>query len=353
MTLFHQKLPYLYYLYSTGKSNGRLYMENRYKHIAFLVIPNATLLDITGPYETFSLAAECLQSCGKNTTYVLHTLSLDRNKIVKTSSGLCLQCESSIKSLEYPIDTLFIPGIPESLEDMVDSKTLSWIKQQSTQVRRICSICTGAFILAKADILNNRKVATHWKVCNKLAKDYPSLNVDSESIFIKDGHIYTSAGVSSGIDLALALIEEDFGRTLALEVARELVVYLKRPGNQAQFSVTLKHQDIDYKPIQCIKDWLLEHLKDKITIEQLAEQALMSPRNFARVFTKEAGITPAKYIEKLRLEAACRFLTETQLTMETISCECGLTNIDNMRRLFIKHLKITPSDYRKRFRTVQ
>lgn len=329
-------------------------MEKVHKHVAFLVIPNATLLDITGPYEAFSLAAECLQSCGKgDTTYILHTLSLDRNKIIKTSSGLCLQCEGSIKSFNYPIDTLFIPGIPESLKDMVDSKTLSWIKQQSTQVRRICSICTGAFILAEAAILDNKKVATHWKLCNKLAKDYPSLEVDSESIFIKDGHVYTSAGVSSGIDLALALIEEDFGRALALEVARVLVVYLKRPGNQAQFSVTLKHPDSDYQPIQSIKDWLLEHLKDRITVEQLAEQALMSPRNFARVFAKETGITPAKYIEKLRLEAACRFLIETQLTLEAISCECGLTNIDNMRRLFIKHLKVTPSDYRKCFRTVQ
>lgn len=328
-------------------------MEKAIKHIAFLVVPNATLLDITGPYEAFSLAAECLQSYSKShTTYILHTLSLDRNKIVKTSAGLCLQCENSIKSLNYPIDTLFIPGIPESLKDMVAPKILSWIKQQSTQVRRICSICTGAFILAEAGILNNKKVATHWKLCNKLAQDYPALNVDNESIFIKDGHVYTSAGVSSGIDLALALIEEDFGRALALEVARELVVYLKRPGNQAQFSVTLKHQDSDYQPIQCVKDWLLEHLRDRITVEQLAEQALMSPRNFARVFTRETGITPAKYVEKLRLEAACRFLTETKLTLEAISHECGLTNIDNLRRLFIKHLKVTPSDYRKCFRTV-
>ena len=173
-------------------------MEKGHKHVAFLAIPNATLLDITGPYEVFSLATKCLQSRGKDTTtYILHTLSLDKKKIVKTSSGLCLQCEGSIKSLNYPIDTLFIPGIPESLEDMVDSKTLSWIKQQSMQVRRICSICTGAFILAEAAILDNRKVTTHWKLCNKLAKDYPSLEVDSESIFIKYGHVYTSAGVSS------------------------------------------------------------------------------------------------------------------------------------------------------------
>lgn len=327
-------------------------MDRTYTHIAFLVVPNATLLDITGPYEAFSLAAQCLQSHTEkpNTMYVLHTLSIDKNRIVRTSSGLCLQCESSIKSLDYQIDTLFIPGIPENLEDMVSPKILSWIKQQAVKVRRICSICTGAFILAEASILNNRKVATHWKLCDKLAKDYPSLDVDRESIFVKDGHIYTSAGVSSGIDLALALIEEDYGRALALDVARELVVYLKRPGNQAQFSVTLKHQDSDYKPIQDIKDWLPEHLKEKITVEQLAEQALMSPRNFARVFAKETGITPAKYIEKLRLETACRFLTETQLTLETIADECGLITINNMRRLFLKYLKITPSDYRKCFR---
>ena len=329
-------------------------MDKTYKHIAFLVVPNATLLDITGPYEAFSLATQCLQSYANKdkTTYKLHTLSIDRNKIIRTSSGLCLLCENSIKSLDYEIDTLFIPGIPESLTDMVDAKTLSWIKRQSTKVRRICSVCTGAFILAEASILENRNVATHWKLCNQLAESYPTLKVDNESIFIKDEHVYTSAGVSSGIDLALALIEEDYGRTLALEVARELVVYLKRPGNQAQFSVTLSHQDSDHKPIQNIKDWLPEHLKDRITVEQLAEQALMSPRNFARVFTRETGTTPAKYIERLRMEAACRFLTETDLTLEFIAHECGLTGIDNMRRLFLRHLKITPSDYRQCFRTV-
>lgn len=329
-------------------------MDETYKHIAFLVVPYATLLDITGPYEAFSLATQCLQSYTNNnkTSYKLHSLSIDRNKVVRTSSGLCLLCESSIQSLDYEIDTLFIPGIPESLADMVDAKTLLWIKQQSTKVRRICSVCTGAFLLAEASVLENRKVATHWKLSNKLAENYPTLKVDNESIFIKDGHVYTSAGVSSGIDLALALIEEDYGRALALEVARELVVYLKRPGNQAQFSVTLSHQDSDHKPIQEIKDWLPEHLKDRITVEQLAERALMSPRNFARVFTRETGITPAKYIEKLRMEATCRFLTETDLTLEFIAHECGLTGIDNMRRLFLRHMKITPSDYRQRFRTV-
>lgn len=323
-------------------------MNKTLKHIAFLVVPNATLLDITGPYEAFSLAAQCINSHPDKfgSTYILHSLSTNRNEIVQTSSRLCLLCETSIKAIDYEIDTLFIPGIPESLEDMVDSRTLSWIGQQAIQVRRICSVCTGAFILAEASVLNNKKVATHWKLCSQLAKDYPTLTVDSESIFVKDGNIYTSAGVSSGIDLALALIEEDFGRALALEVARELVVYLKRPGNQPQFSVALKHQDSDYKPIQNIKDWLLEHLKEKITVEQLAEQALMSPRNFARVFTQETGITPAKYIAKLRLEAACRFITETQLTFETIAYECGLSNTDNMRRLFLRHLKITPADYK-------
>lgn len=329
-------------------------MEKEFRHIAFLVMPNATLLDITGPYEVFSLAAQRLQQFGRNDfpSYILHTLSTGRNKIIRTSSGLCLQSEGALKSADYPIDTLIIPGIPENLEDMADARTLDWIKQQSTRVRRICSVCTGAFILAEAGVLDNRNVATHWKVCDKLAKDYPSLKVDRESIFVKDGNVYTSAGISSGIDLALALIEEDFGRTLALEVARELVVYLKRPGNQAQFSVALKHQESDYNPVQSVKEWLLENLKENITVEKLAERALMSPRNFARVFKRETGITPAKYIEKLRLEAACRFLTETQLSMETISNDCGLVNIDNMRRMFIRHLKVTPSDYRKRFRSI-
>lgn len=173
--------------------------------------------------------------------------------------------------------------------------------------------------------------------------------MDKDPIYVKDGNIYTSAGISTGMDLSLALVEEDFGRDVAVNVARVLVLYLKRPGNQSQFSNVLMHQTVDHEPIQNIQNWIIDHLDEELSVETLAERALMSPRNFARVFLRETGITPAKYIEKVRLETARRRLEESRLTIDEISSECGIGSADGLRRLFLRHLKTTPSDYRKSF----
>ena len=222
---------------------------------------------------------------------------------------------------------------------------------QSGKVRRICSVCTGTFFLAETGILNGKKATTHWEVCDKLALQYPEITVEKEPIFIKEGNIYTSAGISSGMDLALALIEEDRGRSFALEVAKQMVLYLKRQGSQSQFSSVISYQHVDYKPIQDIENWVMENLHETLTVEILAEQANMSPRNFARVFVRETGITPAKYIDKLRIETACRLLVDTLLSLDEIAVQCGLKNADNMRRLFLRNIKITPSQYRINFKT--
>ncbi|MDU1892248.1 MAG: GlxA family transcriptional regulator [Dysgonomonas sp.] len=323
------------------------------KHITFLIPKDATLLDITGPYEVFSQAIECINSRGKKPPYILHTVSAERSKAVRTASGMVIECDSLTKDIDYEIDTLFIPGVPNSIQAdyKMDRKVLKWIARQSEAVRRICSVCTGTFFLAEAGILNGKKATTHWELCDTLTRHYPQTEVQNDPIFVKDGNIYTSAGISTGMDLALALVEEDFGRSLALEVAKQMVLYLKRPGNQSQYSSVLTHQSIDYRPIQEIGNWIMEHLNQNMTVEALAEQVSMSPRNFARVFLRETGVTPARYIDKLRIETACRYLVETQLSLKEIAGLCGLSSPDNMRRVFLKYMQITPSDYRENFGT--
>lgn len=323
------------------------------KHIVLIAPPNTSILDIAGPLEVFSKANDYINTYAQNTNqpYTLHVLSTQSSKIVKTSSGLPIITEGTIKTIDYEVDTVLVTGNTNTTENMVVKETLNWLREHSTTTRRVGSICAGAFILAEAGILNGKRATTHWRVCDKLARSYPKVKVERDPIFVKDGNVYTSAGISTGMDLSLALVEEDYGRDIALAVARQLVLFLKRPGNQSQFSIMLTHQKVDYEPIRDIQDWVIEHLDEDLTVEILAERASMSPRNFARVFLRESGITPAKYIEKLRLETARRRLEETKLTLDEISNECGVGNADALRRLFLRHMKTTPSDYRRSFAT--
>jgi len=321
------------------------------KHIVIIAPPMTSILDVAGPIEVFAKATayikENIPNCKES--YKMHVLSVNSSTIVNSSSGLPFICEGGIESINYEIDTVLIAG--NAPENMDLQNIFDWLKNNVDHIRRVGSICAGAFILAKAGILNGRRATSHWMVCDRLAKLYPEIKVENDPIFIKDGNIYTSAGISTGMDMSLAMVEEDFGRDVAIMVARILVLYLKRPGNQSQYSNILKQQRVDHEPIKTIQDWILAHLSENITVEILAEKALMSPRNFARVFLKETGITPAKYIEKLRLETARRRLEETSLTLDEISNECGINNADGLRRLFLRHIKTTPSDYRKNFAT--
>ncbi len=323
------------------------------RHIVIIAPPNASILDVAGPMEVFSKANDYMNTYMQNMaeTYTLHVISTESSKIVQTSSGLPIVSEGNIESINYKVDTVLVSGIPNAPGNMVDTATLNWLRKHANIIRRVGSICAGAFILAEAGILDGRRATTHWRVCDKLARCYPKVKVESDPIFVKDGNVYTSAGISTGMDLSLAMVEEDFGRDTALAVARQLVLYLKRPGNQSQFSIILTHQKVDYQPISDIQDWIIDHLDEELTIGILAEKASMSPRNFARVFLRESGITPAKYIEKLRLETARRRLEETRLTLDEISSECGVGNADALRRLFLRHMKTTPSDYRRSFST--
>lgn len=330
-------------------------MDKSIKHIVFLVLPDVTLLDVTGPYEVFSQTLEYMKAnqIKSEFTYELHTLSINKNKNIRASSGIIIQCLENIKSIGYSIDTLIVPGVPNTLIDeyKLPGNVIQWIGEQAKSVRRICSVCTGSFFLAEAGVLTHKRATTHWEKCYALSSKYPEIEVDNNPIFIKDSHIYTSAGISSGMDLALALVEEDLGKSTALEVARQMVLYLKRPGSQSQYSHTLMHQHTDYRPIQEVCDWIAKHLDETITIEMLSDKTSMSSRNFARVFLRETGVTPARYIDKLRIETASRYLVDTRLSLKEISHICGLGSPDNMRKIFLKYIQISPAEYRRNFGT--
>ncbi len=323
------------------------------KHIVFLVPPRSTLLTTVGPLEVFTKAIEQFSLSQENTSfrYKTHVVSMDGNTRINTSSGLPILAEMCYTDIDYPIDTLIVTGLARYLDSFHKSKMLEWIKQQATAIRRICSVCSGAFILAEAGLLDNRKATAHWSKNEELAQMYPLVDVQIARIFIKDRNIYTAAGITSGMDLALALVEEDVGQSLALNVARWLVLYLKRPGNQCQFSTYLDCKKIGHPIIRKVCEWILEHLRDDLSVEVLAEYAAMSPRNFARVFVREMKISPAKFINKLRVETASQHLVETQLSLDEIAYHCGLKTGENLRRQFISLFEISPAQYRKSFYT--
>ncbi len=318
------------------------------RHIVIIAPPSTSILDIAGPLEVFSKTTDHFRTIAGNQSYTIHVLSVDSSSVVNTNGGLPVLCEGGIDSINYDIDTLLIAG-RGSLTAETAKPLISWLKEHASEIRRIGSICAGAYILAEAGLLDDRRAVTHWMICDRFAREFPKIKVEKDPIFVKDGNMYTSAGISTGMDLALAMVEEDFGRDVSVMVARLLVLYLKRPGNQSQFSNVLRHQTVDHEPIQKIQNWIMDHLNEELTVERLAEKASMSPRNFARVFLKETGITPAKYVEKVRLETARRRLEETRLTLDEISNECGIGNADGLRRLFLRHMRTTPSDYRKNF----
>jgi transcriptional regulator GlxA family with amidase domain len=216
-------------------------------------------------------------------------------------------------------------------------------------VRRIGSVCSGAFILAEAGLLDGRRATTHWGWCKELAQRYPRVKVDPDPIFVRDGSIYTSAGVTAGMDLALALVEEDHGRELALRVARQLVLFLRRPGGQSQFSAQLAVQAADREPLRELQAWIADHLNQDLSVEALADRVAMSPRNFARVFSREVGVTPARFVEQARVEAARRRLEESAHGVDAIASQCGFGTAESMRRAFLRRLHVPPSAYRHRF----
>jgi transcriptional regulator GlxA family with amidase domain len=321
------------------------------KTIVFLAAPNTQILDVAGPFQVFVRAAELFvrEHPGHDRPYNVLLASTSRRKPVTTNCGLVLTGTETFRTLRGPIDTLLIAGGRGLDQAARDPELLSWLRKVSQRVRRIGSICTGAFLLAAAGLLDGKHATTHWKWAAELARRYPHTTIDPDPIYIRDGNTYTTAGVTAGMDLALALVEEDLGSPLALKVARELVLYLRRAGGQSQFSTALSLQASDRKQIQEVRSWVVDHLDEDLPVEKLAAKAGMSPRNFARTFLKDTGTTPARFVERLRVEAARRRLEESRDKLEKIANDCGFGSITTLRRSFLRALHVPPADYRNRF----
>ncbi|MNX75830.1 HTH-type transcriptional regulator CdhR [compost metagenome] len=317
--------------------------------IVFLAYPEMGLLDLTGAQTVFWAASRYLDS-SKLPGYKLQTASLTGG-LIQTAEGLAVDTVPLSDFADQTIDTLIVPGAPVIILAMSNSLELvDWLKQASTKVRRTASVCSGTFLLAEAGLLDGRRAATHWAMCGMLKERHPSIEVDNDAIFVQQGSVWTSAGVSAGIDLALALVEEDCGRELALLVAREMVVFLKRPGGQAQYSQLLQSQTSEGAAFDDLHLWITQNLEgENLTIDRLAQQVQMSPRNFARVYKLKTGRTPAKAVEVLRVEAARRLLEDSERNIDQISRLCGFGDEERMRLTFQRNLGVSPRDYRSRF----
>jgi transcriptional regulator GlxA family with amidase domain len=313
--------------------------------VAILAFPRVQLLDVIGPTDVF---AEAARQLGDPRAYRVQVIGTESD-VLKGSSGLRLLVDATVATHRGPIDTLLVAGSPHVDEVAANEALQAWLRRQSRQVRRIGSVCSGAFVLAAAGLLDGKKVATHWNSAERLGALYPRTQVDADAIFVKDGNLYTSAGVTAGMDLALALVEEDHGRELALRVAREMVMFLKRPGGQSQFSAHLAAQTAERSVIRDVQAHVVAHLHGDLSVPALAAKASMSERNFARVFRTEAGVTPAEFVESARIEAARRRLEESDVPLKKLADEIGYGNVDGLRRAFMRRVGISPKDYRRRF----
>jgi transcriptional regulator GlxA family with amidase domain len=310
------------------------------RSVLVVVFDDVQSLDVTGPVEVFTGAGR-----HSGAPYEIRTASVD-GAPVRTSSGLTIVPDRALVDVEAP-HTLLVPGGDGTRRP--DARLINWLREHAGCAERVVSVCSGALLLAEAGLLDGRRATTHWSVCEHLARTYPAVDVDPDPIFVRDGKIATSAGVTAGIDLALALVEEDHDRDTALTVARHLVVFLRRPGNQAQFSAQLAAQTARREPLRELQQWITEHPDADLSVESLADRAGLSPRHFARAFQAETGTTPGRYVERVRLEHARRLLEDTADDVGRISRACGYGTPEAMRRAFVKALGTAPAEYRRRF----
>ncbi|MCU1448935.1 MAG: cdhR [Acidimicrobiales bacterium] len=310
------------------------------RRIVVLAFAGVQSLDVAGPVEVFAAASA---------HYEIEVVAPAAG-MVRASSGLSLWAERCLAEVDGPLDTLVVAGGDGTTAVVADGGVLQAISRLAPQSRRVASVCSGAFVLAAAGLLDGRRATTHWGWCDLLASTFPSVTVEPDRIFVRDGNVWTSAGVTAGIDLALAMVEDDLGRDVALAVARRLVVFLKRPGGQSQFSAQLAGQLAEREPLGELQAWVADHLADDLTVERLAGRVAMSPRNFSRTFRREVGVTPARFVERVRVETARRLLEESAASVDEVAARCGFGTAETMRRSFLRSLRVTPSEYRNRFR---
>jgi transcriptional regulator GlxA family with amidase domain len=305
--------------------------------------PPVQILDVAGPLEVFSNVSG----------YTVQLANPGTERTLKTNRGILLGDATPIAEFDGPdgaIDTLIVVGGPGAESGIYDPAFVAWITKAAKRSRRIASICTGAFLLAKAGLLDGKEAATHWRFCDQLQREFPVVKVRTDPIFVRDGCVYTSAGITAGIDLSLALVEEDYGHATALRVARFLVMFLVRPGGQAQYSHMLSHQSGAATPLRELQVWMLEHLRDKLTVELLAERIGMSARHFTRVCLKETGMNPGQFVDRMRVEAAQQMIDTSPKGLKEIADACGFKSAETMRRAFTRALGVTAAEYASRFK---
>ncbi|MEW2135028.1 GlxA family transcriptional regulator [Streptomyces sp. NPDC005409] len=318
-------------------------MSSSPRNVLVVLYEGVQSLDVTGPVEVFAGAGRFPGLEG----YAIRTVSPGGGP-VRTSSGLTLVPDGDLESARPGAGTtLLVPGGRYTAD--FEPRLTDWLRAHGGGAERLVSVCTGGLLLAEAGLLEGRRATTHWYVCERMARDYPAVTVEPDPIYVRDGPVATSAGVTAGIDLALALVEEDHGRDVALAIARHLVVFLRRPGNQAQFSAQLAAQTAQREPLREVQQWITEHPGSDLSVEALAARARLSPRHFARAFQAETGVTPGRYVERVRVEHARRLLEESGEGIAQISRACGYGTPEALRRAFLKTLGQPPTEYRRRF----
>jgi len=318
------------------------------RRVAIVVFPNLQALDVVGPLEVLAGAGFAEERRDQGPGYAIEIVGPEPG-VVRASSGIVLGVDRSYEDRPEALDTLIIAGGIGSRAAAQDERVLAYVRAAASRARRVCSVCTGTVVLAAAGLLDGRRVTTHWGFAEELAREYPAIDVDPDSIYIRDGEIWTSAGVTAGMDLALALVEDDIDRETALEVSRWMVFFLKRPGGQSQFSAQLAGQMADRDPLRDLQAWIVDHPELDHSVDALAARVAMSPRHFARVFREDVGQSPGRFVECVRVEAARRCLEETRQSVEETAARVGFGSAETMRRAFLRQIGIGPSAYRERF----
>jgi transcriptional regulator GlxA family with amidase domain len=327
----------------SARGSGEAVAPSHEREVVLVTFEAAQVLDVTGPLEVFSSASRFVPAA----RYVTRVVTTGGGP-VRASCGLEL-ASTPLGDVAGPVDTLLVAGGADMDAAVADTELLAHVRRLATGARRVTSVCSGAFVLAAAGLLAGRRATTHWAECGLLGDTYADVTVDPDAIYVRDGDVWTSAGVTAGIDLALALVADDHGRAAAATVARQLVVYLQRSGGQAQFSAVLAGQAADTAPVRDLLAWIRDHLTDDLSVPALARRVNLSERQFTRRFKAEVGATAAEHVEAVRLEAACRLLETTSRTVEQIARACGFGAPETMDRAFQRRLSTTPTSHRHHF----
>lgn len=314
--------------------------------IVFAVFDGIQSLDVSGPLEVFAAADDEVGGGA----YSLEVRSLD-GRAVRASSGLRIGVDGAIADAPPTLDSIIVPGGDGTVGAVGDAVIVDAVRDLASRARRTVSVCSGAFVLAAAGLLDGRRATTHWSVAGLLAEMHPSVSVDPDPIFVRDGDVSTSAGVTTGMDLALALVEEDLGAEVALAVAQRLVLFLRRPGSQSQFSSHLTTQLADRDRIRELQSWIVDHAADDLSVGALAKRAGYSERHLTRLFLDDVGETPARYVQRVRVDIARRRLEESDDAVDAVATTAGFGSAETLRRVFVRAVGVSPSQYRTRFAT--